>query len=125
MEMILGGANGMSHESAQAKLARRTLGHSRHVRRRIRIQQRPQPRQLCERDAIGGPTHQPSRRRHRLLQLPEQRLQALPIVPRAGRLERHAVPQLDDRGVDEALRILQSHRIVRPVARLRPLAVLT
>lgn len=35
------------------------------------------------------------------------------------------VPQLDDRGVDEALGILTRHRIVRPVARLRPFAVLT
>ncbi|MDP9340571.1 MAG: RtcB family protein [Actinomycetota bacterium] len=35
------------------------------------------------------------------------------------------VPQLDDRGVGEALGILRTHGIVRPVARLRPLAVLT
>jgi tRNA-splicing ligase RtcB (3'-phosphate/5'-hydroxy nucleic acid ligase) len=34
------------------------------------------------------------------------------------------VPQLDDRGVDEALGILSGHGILRPVARLRPLAVL-
>jgi len=34
------------------------------------------------------------------------------------------VPQLDDRGVDEALRILVSNGLVRPVARLRPFAVL-
>jgi RNA-splicing ligase RtcB len=34
------------------------------------------------------------------------------------------VPQLDDRGVDEALAILRGHDIVRPVARLRPFAVL-
>jgi RNA-splicing ligase RtcB len=34
------------------------------------------------------------------------------------------VPQLDDRGVDDVLRILMSHGIVRPVARLRPFAVL-
>ncbi|HEY3034717.1 MAG TPA: RtcB family protein, partial [Streptosporangiaceae bacterium] len=35
------------------------------------------------------------------------------------------VPQLDDRGIDEAVGILHGHRIVRPVARLRPMAVLT
>jgi tRNA-splicing ligase RtcB (3'-phosphate/5'-hydroxy nucleic acid ligase) len=35
------------------------------------------------------------------------------------------VEQLDDHGVDEALRILTSHGIVRPVARLRPFAVLS
>jgi len=35
------------------------------------------------------------------------------------------VPQLDDRGIDEAVGILHGHSIVRPVARLRPLAVLT
>jgi RNA-splicing ligase RtcB len=35
-----------------------------------------------------------------------------------------AVPQLDDRGVDEALDILQSNGLVRPVVRLRPIAVL-
>jgi RNA-splicing ligase RtcB len=35
-----------------------------------------------------------------------------------------AVPQLDDRGVDEALSILSSQGIVHPVARLRPFAVL-
>jgi tRNA-splicing ligase RtcB len=35
------------------------------------------------------------------------------------------VTHLDDRGVDEALRILTSHRLVRPVARMRPFAVLT
>ena len=35
-----------------------------------------------------------------------------------------AVPQLDDRGVNEALSILTDHRIVRPVARMRPLGVL-
>ena len=34
------------------------------------------------------------------------------------------VPQLDDRGIDEALRILTEQDIVRPVARLRPFAVL-
>jgi len=35
------------------------------------------------------------------------------------------VPHLDSRGVEEGLRILVRHDIVRPVARLRPLAVLT
>jgi RNA-splicing ligase RtcB len=35
-----------------------------------------------------------------------------------------AVPQLDDRGVDDALAVLTRHTIVRPVARLRPFAVL-
>jgi tRNA-splicing ligase RtcB len=35
-----------------------------------------------------------------------------------------AVPQLDDRGVDEALRILSDQHIAHPVARLRPFAVL-
>ena len=34
------------------------------------------------------------------------------------------VPQLDDHGVDEALGILRGHGIARPVARLRPIAVL-
>jgi tRNA-splicing ligase RtcB len=34
------------------------------------------------------------------------------------------VPHLDDRGVDEAVGILATHDLVRPVARLRPLAVL-
>jgi RNA-splicing ligase RtcB len=38
--------------------------------------------------------------------------------------EPELVPQLDDRGVDEALGILKGHRIVRPVARVRPIAVL-
>jgi tRNA-splicing ligase RtcB len=35
------------------------------------------------------------------------------------------VPHYDDRGIDEALGILQRAGIVRPVARLRPFAVLT
>ena len=35
------------------------------------------------------------------------------------------VPHLDDRGVDAALSILRDNGLVRPVARLRPLAVLT
>jgi RNA-splicing ligase RtcB len=35
------------------------------------------------------------------------------------------IPQLDDRGVDEALGILSGNGLVRPVARLRPFAVLT
>lgn len=35
-----------------------------------------------------------------------------------------AVPQLDDRGVDEALSILTGGGLVRPVARMRPIAVL-
>jgi RNA-splicing ligase RtcB len=35
------------------------------------------------------------------------------------------VPHLDDRGVDEALGILSGHDLVRPVARMRPFAVLT
>jgi hypothetical protein len=35
------------------------------------------------------------------------------------------VPHLDNRGVDEGLRILTAAGIVRPVARLRPFAVLT
>lgn len=34
------------------------------------------------------------------------------------------IPQLDDRGVDEALAILTRHQLVSPVARMRPLAVL-
>jgi tRNA-splicing ligase RtcB len=34
------------------------------------------------------------------------------------------VSQLDDKGVDEALGILQGHGIARPVARMRPIAVL-
>jgi RNA-splicing ligase RtcB len=34
------------------------------------------------------------------------------------------VPQLDDRGVDDVLEVLMSHGVVRPVARLRPFAVL-
>jgi tRNA-splicing ligase RtcB (3'-phosphate/5'-hydroxy nucleic acid ligase) len=34
------------------------------------------------------------------------------------------VPQLDDRGVDEALAILAQNGLVRPVARLHPVAVL-
>jgi tRNA-splicing ligase RtcB (3'-phosphate/5'-hydroxy nucleic acid ligase) len=34
------------------------------------------------------------------------------------------VEQLDDRGIDEALKILAAEDIVRPVARLRPFAVL-
>lgn len=34
------------------------------------------------------------------------------------------IPQLDDTGVDEALGILSGHGLVRPVARLRPFAVL-
>ncbi len=36
-----------------------------------------------------------------------------------------SVPQLDDRGVDEALAILTRNRLVRPVARLHPVAVLS
>ena len=35
------------------------------------------------------------------------------------------VPHLDDRGVNEALGILTGHGLVRPVARMRPFAVLT
>jgi RNA-splicing ligase RtcB len=35
------------------------------------------------------------------------------------------VPHLDDRGVHEALGILTGHALVRPVARMRPFAVLT
>jgi RNA-splicing ligase RtcB len=35
-----------------------------------------------------------------------------------------AVPQLDDHGVDEAQDILSSNGLVRPVVRLRPIAVL-
>jgi tRNA-splicing ligase RtcB (3'-phosphate/5'-hydroxy nucleic acid ligase) len=35
------------------------------------------------------------------------------------------VPHLDDRGVNEALGILVGHDLVRPVARMRPFAVLT
>jgi tRNA-splicing ligase RtcB len=34
------------------------------------------------------------------------------------------VPQLDDRGIDDTLAVLMSHDIARPVARLRPFAVL-
>jgi tRNA-splicing ligase RtcB (3'-phosphate/5'-hydroxy nucleic acid ligase) len=39
----------------------------------------------------------------------------------AGPIE---VEQLDDRGIDEALGILTKHRLVRPIVRLRPFAVL-
>jgi tRNA-splicing ligase RtcB len=35
------------------------------------------------------------------------------------------VSHLDDRGVDHTLRVLSANRLVRPVARVRPLAVLT
>jgi tRNA-splicing ligase RtcB (3'-phosphate/5'-hydroxy nucleic acid ligase) len=41
-----------------------------------------------------------------------------------GAAPRH-VPHLDDNGVDEALSILTSHGLVKPVARMRPFAVLT
>jgi tRNA-splicing ligase RtcB len=34
------------------------------------------------------------------------------------------VPHLDDNGVNAALSVLDRHEIVRPVARLRPFAVL-
>jgi len=34
------------------------------------------------------------------------------------------VPQLDDHGIDEALAILTGSGLVRPVARLHPIAVL-
>jgi tRNA-splicing ligase RtcB len=34
------------------------------------------------------------------------------------------VEQLDDRGIDEALGILTANRLVRPIVRLRPFAVL-
>jgi tRNA-splicing ligase RtcB len=40
------------------------------------------------------------------------------------RRQAEEVQQLDDRGVDDALSILSAHDIVRPVARLRPFAVL-
>jgi hypothetical protein len=35
------------------------------------------------------------------------------------------VPQLDDTGVDAAVAILIGNRLVRPVVRLRPFAVLS
>jgi hypothetical protein len=35
------------------------------------------------------------------------------------------VPQLDDAGVDAAVAILSGNGLVRPVARLRPFAVLS
>jgi hypothetical protein len=34
------------------------------------------------------------------------------------------VSQLDDRGVDDVLDVLTAHDIARPIAKLRPLAVL-
>jgi len=34
------------------------------------------------------------------------------------------VPQLDDRGVDDVVQVLARHGVLRPVARLRPFAVL-
>lgn len=43
---------------------------------------------------------------------------------RYGRDEAELVPHLDDNGVEAALAILTGHEIVRPVARMRPLAVL-
>ncbi|MFI5062413.1 MAG: RtcB family protein [Streptosporangiales bacterium] len=43
---------------------------------------------------------------------------------RYGQDEPTAVPQLDDRGVDEALAILTRSGLVRPVARLHPVAVM-
>ena len=36
-----------------------------------------------------------------------------------------SVPHFDDLGIDDAMSILTSHGIIRPVARLRPFAVLT
>ncbi len=43
---------------------------------------------------------------------------------RYGQDEPEPVPHLDDRGVDAALSVLVRHDLVRPVARMRPLAVL-
>jgi RNA-splicing ligase RtcB len=43
---------------------------------------------------------------------------------RYGQDEAEQVPHLDDRGIDAALGILTRHDLVRPVARLRPMAVL-
>jgi hypothetical protein len=41
-----------------------------------------------------------------------------------GNTESRVVPHLDDNGVNEGLRILVANNLVRPVARLRPFAVL-
>jgi tRNA-splicing ligase RtcB (3'-phosphate/5'-hydroxy nucleic acid ligase) len=41
-----------------------------------------------------------------------------------SRAEPTEVPQLDDRGVDDVIQVLTRHGVVRPVARLRPFAVL-
>ncbi|HEY3535330.1 MAG TPA: RtcB family protein [Pedococcus sp.] len=43
---------------------------------------------------------------------------------RYGQDEPERVPHVDDRGIDAALSILTRHDLVRPVARLRPMAVL-
>ena len=43
---------------------------------------------------------------------------------RYGQDEPELVPHLDDHGVDAALSVLVRHDLVRPVARMRPLAVL-
>jgi tRNA-splicing ligase RtcB len=43
---------------------------------------------------------------------------------RYGQDEPEPVPHVDDRGVDAALAVLVRHDLVRPVARMRPLAVL-
>lgn len=43
---------------------------------------------------------------------------------RYGDQEASSVPHLDDRGVDAALAIMVTHGLVRPVARMRPIAVL-
>jgi RNA-splicing ligase RtcB len=42
-----------------------------------------------------------------------------------SRAEPTEVPQLDDRGVDDVIQVLTRHGVVRPVARLRPFAVLS
>src|SRR5580765_2493930 len=76
----------------------------------VRREERAEARELAEDLAVGGSADEPARRRDRFLELAEQRLEALPVVPRARCAERDAVRQLDD---ERALRRLLERARVR------------
>jgi tRNA-splicing ligase RtcB (3'-phosphate/5'-hydroxy nucleic acid ligase) len=78
-------------------------------------------RSLCSASHGAGTTIKELVQRGHSEQSPSGRATLRFRYSRAGPVE---VPHLDDRGIDEAVRILSAQDIVRPVARLRPFAVL-
>ena len=114
-------ASRMTQHPIYGKIGQALLFRARTARRPISVSRARALTAASTRPHMARIEHQGLRRARPLGRDPQQRRTLRFGYSTRAPLE---VDQLDDRGVDETLRILGEHDIVRPVARLRPFAVL-